>query len=290
MDNRQLQIFYHVASLCSFTKASKALHMAQPAVSIAVRKLEEELGVVLFNRADKKVELTYEGKALFIHAERILAQFQQARQELKELRDLATGEVRLGTSVMLGSYYFPEKIAEFRNLYPNINLQVIGEGTQRSQQLILDGSIDVGIVNMKSVTAEIEARPLLKEEVVACISPSHKLAKRSKIHFSDFIEENLIVYRKGHYLRELIEEQCRYYGVQPNIVVETDLLRLMMNLVQSCQGVSICLERVIEKEEGIVGVSFTKPIYLELGVAWKSNHYLSKANNAFVEYLLDGKC
>ncbi len=291
MDNRQLQIFHQVAKWCSFTRAAKALHMAQPAVSIAIKKLERELDVVLFNRVEKKVELTYEGRVLLLHAERILAQFQQAQLEIAELRGLEAGEVRLGTSVMLGCYYFPEKIARFRQLYPNVRVQVIGEGTQRSQQLIQDDEIDVGVVNLThgAVGAELESHPLVREEVVVCVPRDHALAGRRRIPFAALAEQNLIVYREGYYLREIIDSLSLELGTAPRIVVETNLLRLMINLVQAGEGVSICLRRMAEQEPGLVGVSFEQPVLLSLGIAWKRNQYLSKASRAFVDFLLQSR-
>lgn len=288
MDNRQLQIFHSVVTEGSFTRAAASLHMAQPAVSIAIRKLEGEFGVSLLNRADRKVTLTAEGRALFAHAERILAQFQQARMEMTELQELERGEVRLGTSAMMGSYYFPEKIAQFRQRYPHINVAVFGEGTRRAQQLLLDGAIDMGVVNMKDLPPELEAYSLVeREEVVACVVPDHPFAKKKRVTFAAFANEPLIIYREGYYLREIIESLSKQHGVEPCIGVETNLLRLMTSLIQQGQGVGFCLKRVAEQEPDICGVPFKEPIFLNLGIAWKQNHYLSKANRAFIDFLLE---
>jgi len=287
MDKRQLQIFHSVVNEGSFTKAASALHMAQPAVSIAIRKLEQELAVILLNRSDRKVSLTAEGARLFVHAEKILRQFQQAVQEITELSNLQGGQVRLGTSAMLGSYYLPEKIAAFRKLHPKIDVQISGEGTRRSQQLILSGEIDMGVITMDNIPETLEVHRLLeKEEVVACVSPSHRFAERGVLDFTSFVKEPLIVYREGYYLRELIGRLSEARGIEPKIAVETDLLRLMVSLVQEGLGLGFCLRRLAEKEPELVGIPFKQPIYLELGIAWKRNQYLSKANRCFVDFLL----
>ncbi len=288
MDNRQLQIFHSVVKLGSFTKAAQSLHIAQPAVSIAIQKLERELEVVLLNRADKKVGLTSEGARLFAHAEKILQQFEQAIQEVQELNCLQGGQVRLATPAMLGSYYFPEKIAEFRALYPDIDIQISGEGTQRAQQMILNGDIDMAVITMEDLPESLEAHRLVKkEEVVACVWPGHPFAGRKDLSFGEFAEESLIVYREGYYLRELIGKLSREIGVEPRMAVETNLLRLMISQVQQQQGIGFCLRRVVEAESKVVGISFSEPLYLDMAIAWKRNHYLSKANRRFVEYLLE---
>ena len=287
MDKRQLQIFHSVVNEGSFTKAASTLHMAQPAVSIAIRKLEQELAVILLNRSDRKVTLTAEGARLFVHAEKILRQFQQAVQEITELSNLQGGQVCLGTSAMLGSYYLPEKIAAFRKLHPKIDVQISGEGTRRSQQLILSGEIDMGVITMDNIPEALEVHRLLeKEEVVACVSPRHRFAKKEALDFTSFVKEPLIVYREGYYLRELIGRLSEAQGIEPKIAVETDLLRLMVSLVQEDLGLGFCLRRLAEKEPELVGIPFKQPIYLELGIAWKRNQYLSKANRCFVDFLL----
>lgn len=287
MDYRQLQIFHSVVTEGSFTRAAERLFMAQPAVSIAVRKLEEEFDTSLLNRSDRKISLTAEGRTLFRHAERILAQFQQARMEMSELQGLEGGEVRLGTSAMFGSYFLPKKITGFRERYPNIRFEVYGEGTRRAQQLLLDGAIELGVVNMENLPEELEGHSLVEEEVVACLRKDHPKARKKRINFPDFAQEPLIVYGKGYYLREIIEQLCKTHQVNPMIAVETNLLRLMTNLIQGGQGIGFCLKRVADMEPNLRGVAFKTPIFLNLGIAWKRNHYLSKANRAFVDFLLE---
>ncbi len=287
MDRRQLQIFQMVAAEGSFTKAAQCLHMAQPAVSIAVRKLEEEVGLTLFSRADKKAVLTSEGQVLLVHADKILAQFQQAQLEMSEMQVMERGRVNLGTSAMMGSYYFPERIAAFRKQYPHITVSVVGEGTRRAEQMLLDGVIDMALVNIEDASTELEIKPLgVRDEVVACVSRHHPLAAKSSIAFSDFLMQPLVVYREGYYLRELIETLGQAQGLEPNIGVETNLLHLMIDVIERDQGVGFCLKRVAEQEPNLKALSFDEPIFIQLGFAWKRNRYVSKANNAFMDFIL----
>lgn len=290
MDRRQLQVFQMVAEEGSFTRAANRLHMAQPAVSIAVRKLEEDVGLPLFSRADKKVSLTAEGHILLQHAQTILRQFEQAKLEMSELQAIERGRVNLGTSALMGSYYFPDKIAAFRKQYPHISVSVIGEGTRRAQQLLLEGEIDMALVNVNDAADDLEVKPLgAPEEVVACVASSHPLASQQRITFAAFLDKPLVVYREGYYLRELIETNAEALGLQPNIAVETNVSHLMINLIKQQQGLGFCIKRVADQEPGLSAISFEEPIYLELGFAWKRNRYVSKANQAFMDFVLSSQ-
>lgn len=287
MDIRQLSVFVEVVQCGGFTSAAARLHIAQSAVSIAIQKLEQELGLVLFDRSERKARLTAEGELLYERARLLIAQFKQTQQEMRELGGGHRGVVRLGTSAMLGSYYLPEKIVAFRKRYPQIDFQVNGEGTSRAQEQLLSGEIELAIVNLRDLPPELEAYPLVNESVVACVAKGHPLARRKTLDFGAFAGEQLAVYGSGYYLRELIDEQCRVLGVVPNIALETNILRLMMSLVLSKSAIGFVLERVVLQEPGLKAIHFRQPLNLHLGIAWRKGRYLSVANRCFAEFLLN---
>ena len=114
MDLRTLRYFRTIADLGSYTRAAEQLHIAQPALSMAMRKLEAELELTLLQRRDKRIQLTDEGRRLYHHAQRLLQASDEALIEMAELKGLQQGEVRVGVSSMLGSYYFPPIFMAFR--------------------------------------------------------------------------------------------------------------------------------------------------------------------------------
>ncbi|MCV6615108.1 MAG: LysR family transcriptional regulator [Cellvibrionaceae bacterium] len=284
MDRRQLQIFLQVARCHSFTRAAEELHMAQPAVSIAVRKLEQELDTALLQRGDRRVSLTEAGRALSVRAARILEEFAQAKAEIADLQALKTGQVRLDTPAMLGSYFFPHRLRAFRQAYPGINLRISAEGTGRAEQMLIDGSIDMAVVNVAQHSEQIESRPLSREPVVLCMAPDHPLAGRETVSAGDLQQQPLIVYHQGYHLRQILNRLLG--GAPANIILETDILRLMVELVAAGQGLSLCLQRLVDKEEHIVGRPFNEPQLIELGIGWKRGAHLSQANRAFVEFMI----
>ncbi|MDN3638587.1 LysR family transcriptional regulator [Simiduia curdlanivorans] len=286
MDLRQLKVFIQVVETGSFTRAAEKLHIAQSAISVSVQKLELELGLTLFDRAERRPRLTAEGEVLFSRARKLVEEFQKTQQEMRELSGGASGTVRLGTSAMLGSYYLPEQIVAFRQRYPKINFQVVGEGTSRAQTQLIAGDIDMAMVNLVNLPAELEAFPLVTEPVVACVASSHPLAKRKTITFEQFAREPLALYGAGYYLRELVDQQCKQVQVKPNIVLETNILRLMTSLVIAKGAIGFVLERVVNEEAKLKAIRFDKPLTLSLGIAWRKDSYLSVANKRFADFLV----
>ncbi|GFO60657.1 LysR family transcriptional regulator [Geomonas silvestris] len=286
MDVRQLRYFLEVAQVRNFTKAAEALHIAQPAVSMAIRKLEEELDLTLFNRQDKKVSLTAEGEIFLPHAQRILDDLKAAEQEMGELRGLTKGEVRIGIPPMISAYFFPDIIRDFQRRYPELSLSVLGEGAGRIQKLIGQGELDMGVVAGESFPENLEVRRFLREEIVVCVPLDHPFARRGSVTLAEFIREPLVFYKEGYYIREFFLDVLKGTGAAPSIVFETNLFSLVKSLVRNGTGISIFLRMVVSADQDLAAVSFDPPLHLDLLIAWKKQVYLSRANRAFADFLL----
>ncbi len=287
MDLRQLRVFVEVARQGSFTRAAKLLHIAQPAVSISIRKLEEKLELTLLNRQEKRVTLTAEGESLLAHAHRILENCSAAEAEMTEMRGLECGEVRVGIPPMMSSYYIPLIISAFRERYPNLKLSVNGEGAASIQRMISKGEIDMGVIAGHKVPEGLECQHFLREEIVACVPADHPLAGRDTIAFADFLKEPLIVFKQGYYMRELMDELVEENNLKPKVVFETNLFSLVRSLVKERLGISTFLRMVVSGDPELAAVSFDPPLYLDLVIAWKANRYLSRANRAFIDFLFE---
>ena len=287
MELRQLRYFLEIARLGSFTRAAEQLNVAQPAVSMAIRKLEETLELVLFNRQDRKVSLTAEGEIFQEHARRIMGDLQSAEQEMAELRGLGKGEVRVGIPPMMSSYFFPAIISNFTRRYPDLHLSVNGEGSWRIQKMFSQGELVMGVIAGRSVPDTLECRHFLREEVVVCVPPGHPFAKRCSVPFAEFVREPLVFFKEGYYLRELFFEELRETGGTPNIVFETNLYSLIKPLVRDGLGITSFLRMVVANDSDLTAVSFDPPLHLDLMIAWKKHAYLSRPNRAFVDFLLE---
>jgi len=287
MDLRQLRVFVEIVRQGSFTLAAEQLHIAQPAVSMTIRKLEEELDLTLLNRQERRVTMTAEGESLLRHAERILDNLASAETEMAEFRGLTHGEVRIGIPPMMSSYYFPQIIRDFRDRYPKLKLSVNGEGAARIQRMIAKGELDMGVIAGQKSMDGLQCQHFLREEIVASVPLSHPLAGRDKISLAEFLLEPLILFKEGYYMRELMDELIATEHLQPQVVFETNLFSLIRSLIKEKLGISTFLRMVVSDDAELAAISFAPPLHLDLFIAWKADRHLSRANRAFIDFLLE---
>ena len=289
MDLKHLRYFKTVIESGGFSAAARRLHIAQPALSIAVRKLEQELELTLVHRGERRLTPTAEGEVLLEHARKLLDLAEAAELEMRELRGLEKGEVRLGIPSMLGSYYFPPILMGFKHRFPDLRLSVYEQGTRRLQQMIHDGELDLGVVVADSPPEALETRLLTREEMVACVPVDHPFATHSSISMEDFFSQELVVFKPGYFLREFVDRSSDREGQVPRIAFETNLIALTKSIVRQGFGITTFLRMVLENEpaDGLVAIPFDEPVFLDLSLAWKRGGYLSRADRAFVDYMLD---
>ncbi|WP_115717237.1 LysR family transcriptional regulator [Gallaecimonas mangrovi] len=287
MDTKALRYFYEVAKLQSFTLAAQHLGVAQPAVSMAVKKLEAELHLSLFHRQDRKVTLTDEGKRLFPHAEKILKALNDAEREMEELQGLATGEVRVGIPSMLGSYYFPPILMAFRHRHPNLNLSVIEAGTWQLRQMLEAGELDLAVIVSEFLPPELEARIFTTEEMRVTVAKDHPFAKLTAVDPEAFFQQELVMFQEGYFHRKIVDRLAKEAGCTPNIVFQTNLVPLIKSIVKQGFGITTLLKLAVESDPDLVSLSFSDPVWLQLSIAWRRDSYLSRANQAFVHFLMD---
>ncbi len=287
MDLKQLRYFHEIARLGSFTRAADSLYVAQPAVSVAIRKLEAELDLTLFHRHDRKVTLTDEGARLLPHAQRILQAVDDAELEMQELKGLSQGEVRVGIPGMLGSYYFPPILMAFRHRYPHLSLTVLEGGTWQLQQMLEQGELDLAVIVRDFVPPELEAKTLLREEMRVIVARDHALASQAFVSLNDFFNEELVMFRAGYFHRKIIDRLAQKAGVTPIIGFETNLLPLIKSIIKQGFGISTLLTMVVKEDPELVDLPFEQPLWLDLCIAWRKQGYLSRANQAFVEFVLE---
>jgi len=285
MNTRLLTYFVKLVETENFTRAAEQLHIAQPALSVAIKKLEQQLNLSLFHRNERKVTLTDEGEVLLGHARLILQQIDDANIAMAELKGLEKGEVKLGVPSMLGSYFFPEILMGFKNKYPNLKLTIIEAGTQSIRQMLLDGELDLGVIHNEDVPERLATEHLITSQMVAVVSEDHHLVSQPFIKFIDFFKEDLVMFKAGYFHREFIDEVCHKYNFTPKISFETNLLPMMLNIVRHDFCISALLELVTEHEKGVIAIPFEEPVYLNIAMAWRKNGYLSLADRAFLEFV-----
>ena len=287
MNIKPLRYFQAIAEANSFTKAAEQLHVAQPAISMAIKKLEAELDLTLFHRHERQISLTDEGKKLLLHSRRILRAIDDARLEMEELKGLTKGEVRVGIPSMLGSYYFPPILMAFRHRYPELDLSVIEGGTWQLQQMLERGELDLAIIVADVLPQELYARTFLREQMLVTVAKDHPLAQQPVVSYDDFFREELVMFKEGYFHRKVVDRLAAKTECTPNISFETNLIPLIKAIVNQGFGISTLLGMVIEEDPDLIGLPFEEPVWLDLSIAWRRDGYLSRANQAFVDFLLE---
>ncbi|WP_070967888.1 LysR family transcriptional regulator [Vibrio sonorensis] len=285
MDVKQLTHFVQVAEDKNFTLAAKKLHIAQPALSISIRKFEQQLGLKLFKRDDRRIELTGEGEVLLVHAYKVLQQVEDAKLAMDELRGLEKGEVRLGAPSMLGSYFFPEILMAFKSRYPNLKLTLVDAGTRSIREMLLQGELDIGVVVNDDISDDLETDPLINAEMVAVVGKTHPLAGQKSLSFESFFSNELVMFKPGYFHREYIESMAQQVRREMNCSFETNLLPMILNIVKNEYAITALLELVTQHEQDVVAVSFEEPVNIELSLAWRKGGYLSLADRAFLDFV-----
>jgi DNA-binding transcriptional LysR family regulator len=285
MNLKRLEYFCQLAVLGNFTRAALKIGIAQPALTIAIQKLEQEVGLKLINRAEKNSLLTAEGEVLYKLATQLLSQAKQVELELEELKDLERGTIRFGVSAMMGSYYFPQVLTEFKQKYPKIKIHLVDQGTAALEKMLLNGELDLALVRGDLENPQLRYTQLINEEIVAGMANSHPLAAEKTISLAQFCQQPLVLFHEGYFLREVVSLYSKIHHLTLDIRMETNLIELQKSLVRNEVGITTCLSRILQNEQQMTSMPFEPKIEFTLSLAWKKNHYLSKASKAFMSYL-----
>lgn len=285
-DLRALLCFVTVADRHGFSAAARELHVAQSAVSQTIANLEKRLELRLFHRHERRITLTAEGQTLYTHARALLERADAAYLSMRELHGLVKGEVRIGIPSMLGSYYFPPLLMGFKARHPGIRLTVVEAGTRRLQAMIGDGELDLGVVIDDAASQGLERRRFLREEMVVCVPDDHPFAGRQAVSPEDFFAEPLVLFQDGYFHREFVDALAEAGGYRADVAFQSNLIPLTKAIVRQGFGITTFLRRVIDAP-GLAAVSFEPEAWLDLSLAWAKGSGLSRAEQAFVDFVLE---
>lgn len=286
MEFRQLKYFLEIVNCRGFTKASEVLGIAQSALSIAVKNLEEEIGIILIDRNHRKFTLTAEGEVFTIKAAEILSQVGSLQHEMEELKGLVRGTLRVGIPGMLATHYFPEKISQFREQYPGLKISITSDGAKKLEEMLCDGHLDIAILGEENLPPELNWKPLLCDEMVACVASSHPFSSKKEITIQELAQETLFLFKEGNYQRAILTDAFEKTNLEPAIAFETNLTSLLKSMTASGTGICTLLRMAVDTS-ALVAISLKPRINISAGIAWRSKSYLSLASKAFIDFLIE---
>ncbi|GIP48666.1 Hydrogen peroxide-inducible protein activator [compost metagenome] len=292
MELRQLQYTLQIAEEKNFSRAADKLHIAQPSLSQQLSKLEQELGVKLFQRNTSTVELTYAGASFITHAQKIMDAVAELRQEMDDISQLRAGRVVVGSMPITGSHLLPYVLPAFKENYPNIQITLREDTSLNLEKLTAGGGTDLSLLSLPLQEPTLSYVPIGEEIIDLAVPPDHPLTRipgvqEQGVELTQLQDEPFIVLKKGQGFRKLTVDLCRGAGFEPNVVFESNNIETVQSLVAAGMGITL-VPRFIARAKR----SELIPVYLPLAapapsrtlvIAYRKGRYLSKAAEAFIE-------
>ncbi|SMC51383.1 LysR family transcriptional regulator [Sporomusa malonica] len=285
MDLRQLEYFQMASRLKSISKAAEQLRVAQPSVSIAIQKLEEELGVLLFDRSQRQIQLTSEGLIFIQRVNEILTRLDDSVTEMNDLRLLQKGSIKIGIPPMIGAFLFPHIFSQFHRQFPLLELSAIEGGSLTIQKLVEQGKLDIGIITKSTTTAELDLLPITSGQIHVCLPPDHPFSSLQNIPFNQLSDQPFILLKEDTYIRQIITTECAKHQFTPQIVFVSSQIETIIGLVEQGAGIAFLFDAITRKHDTVQSRPLTNPIYFEIVLAWNHSRYLSNAARAFINFI-----
>ena len=247
MELTELRVFLKVATEHSFSRAAMKLHRTQPAVSQAVRRLEESLGERLFDRATKDAGLTDAGKLLKEYAERMLRLSEEAESAVRELRDLRRGRVLIGANEA-SVHAVLHLISAFRAAHPLVHIDVRRIPARRLGAEVAQGRLDFGVLTFQPAEPGLGSIVLGQDELIMLVHPSHPLSKTTEVTLAECARQTVIAHNDPSHMRDRVLRLFEQNHIPANILVSLPSLEGIKRAVAMQMGVALLPRRCAEPE------------------------------------------
>jgi DNA-binding transcriptional LysR family regulator len=286
MELYPLQVFYTVATEKSFSRAAEKLLRTQPAVSLALQRLETELGERLIDRSGKELILTDAGRTVLEYARRFQSLQQELDNSIAELRDNSAGRLAIGANESTALYLL-RHIERYRQLYPKVKVQIRRSLSSKIPNELLDGNLELGVISYDPGDDRLQSKVIYTDSLAFIVSPKHRMAGRRVVSIADLGSETFIAHNVLSPYRDLVLRQFQEHKVPLCMEVEMPTIETIRKLVQANVGVAflprMCVEQEIEAR--LVAEVRVKEMHLErkIRLVYPTRRALSHAAKAFLE-------
>jgi len=283
---RQLQVFEATARLGSHTRASEALHLSQPAVSMQIRQLEEQAGMPLFDQIGKKIHLTDAGRALYRHTQEILAQMREAQLELEEMRGVRRGHLNI-TIASTANYFAPQLLAAFCQRHPEVKVSLDVSNREHILALLGGSDKDLAIMGRPPEGSELVAHPFMENPLVVIAAPAHPLARESGILPARLAEEPFISREQGSGTRIAVERFFEAAGLPLATAMEMSSNEAIKQAVQAGLGWGVVSIHTLEMERALNKLAILDVEGFPIVRQWYAVHRPAKRFSSVAQAFLD---
>jgi DNA-binding transcriptional LysR family regulator len=286
MELHALQVFLTVATERSFSRAAEKLLRTQPAVSLALQRLEQELGEKLIDRSGRELILTDAGRAVLEYARRFQSLTQEMENSLAELRDNSAGRLTIGANEST-TLYLLRQIERYRELYPKVKVQVRRSFSSKIPMELIDGNLELGVISYDPMDDRITSKTIYIDALALVVDPKHRLANRKAISFAELGQEHFIAHNVMSPYREVVLREFHQRKVPLHMEVEMPTIESIRKLVQEGLGVAflprMCVEQEIERK--MLCEVRVKEFHVErkIRLVYPTRRGLSHAARAFLE-------
>jgi DNA-binding transcriptional LysR family regulator len=287
MELLQLQYFQTVARLEHMTKAAKELQIAQPSLSKTISRLEEDLGVPLFERENRQIRLNDYGMKFLKRVDQAIFELNEGRKELLDLSNQHEKKITLAVTI---PRVLPDLLRGFLSEFPSVQFQQFLQPTSSMKNQLMEGTIDYCISSVPIEGPDIVWEPLMTEEVYLIVPPSHPLSTRNEIQLQEAKNESFISMHTGYGFRNLTDKFCLEAGFQPHIAFEGDDPGVIGDLVRQGLGVAFVPEITLlyQLDKFPTKLHITEPpCHRTIGIAWSKRKYMSEEAQQFREFTIE---
>lgn len=285
MELLQLQYFLAVARLEHMTEAARSLHVTQSSLSKTIQRLEEDLGVPLFDRSGRKLRLNEFGNRFLRRAERALFELEQGKQEINDLSSAEFGTLKLAVTA---ASKLPQILREFLNIRPNIQFHVQMLTTQEMITLLHRGEVDFCLSSPPIQGEDIECQVVYIDPILVAVPLGHRLADRSSVSLTELKDECFVGVKRGYGTRDLVDSICKSAGFHLKYVYEGDEPTRLVSLVEAEIGLAFIPSTAKMSWEKINYIPVENhELVREIALLWHKSRYMSQAALEFRKVVLD---
>lgn len=291
LNTNHLKVFHGVAQNLSFSKAANQLYTSQSSVSIQIKKLEDSIGLKLFEQLGKSIYLTEAGNILYSYTQKVFALIDEATQAINEIKGFSKGKLLIGSSTTPGIYLLPKIIGKFITIYPGVVPKLQISNSQHIGEMVSKNLLDFGIIGEEfDYPSDLCIEPWIKDELVLIVSNKHPLASKVSVSLID-LKNTLFVCREiGSSTRSIVENILAKHNFSAKIIMELNNTEAVKQAVSADLGVSIISRLAVVNNPEILtipieGLSFSRM----LNIICHKGKIFSPSTERFLAFLKDNR-
>ena len=281
----QLRYFQTVCSCGSTSQAAQQLNISQPSVSSAIRELESEFNVVLFQRQRRGMKLTEAGEAflqqinpLLSHADRVVASMQDISRKSRI--------IRLGMPPMIGSLYLPRIYHNLPATSSDIRIEVEEHGRKKLTDQLENGEIDLAFIpHDKPFSADFQSVKIADMETVCCVSPVHPLVNSRKLDVLELDKQPLVLFKNSSFQTESLLQRFYAEKLQPQVLLYSDQFSTVRRMIARNLAVGFMFSSLSDTLTDVVSIPLDPPMYAQVSLVWKAENFISREQAEFIRFI-----